>query len=165
MRNKNATNYGIFLNTMIRVYQLFTDGLYADKGDKGISWITQEWNEISLMGMSIEVPDSDIKILVRLTSTPEWMQVDCGPVSQRVCYTREGAEIIDDAFDCIFNWIQDCFTEPESIDRSLLFQLTPIDGESMLWPVDGFSKPINYDIKKQRSTEFMLNLSESMSIH
>lgn len=138
MNRRNTVNYSVFLNTMIREWATLVADLEIEY-DAGASWIVQDRDDISLQALTLTLPDKTLEICVRFTSTPAWFQIDCGPISKRVSYTRQGADTIRYTTAEISVWMRDCFEQPESVDSSSLFKLTPTDGIRLLWPVEGYA--------------------------
>ena len=132
----NSINYGMFLNTMISTCSLMVSEL-NDEYNAGTFWVSQYTDKFSLMAMSVKLPDSNLEVWVRFTSTNEWFQIDCGPVSERVSYTSNGASTINSSIYEITNWIRDYFDEPQSVDASLLISPTTTNEKPLLWTVDG----------------------------
>ena len=136
MNSINRMNYGVFLNAMIVNCSSMVSE-FKDDYNAGTFWMNQYTDKFSLMAVNIGLPDSNLEVWVRFTSTKKWFQIDCGPVSERVGYTSHGADIIHSRINEITSWIRDYFDEPESVDASLLIRPTITDEKPLLWTVDG----------------------------
>ncbi|MBF0141623.1 MAG: hypothetical protein HQL74_15265 [Magnetococcales bacterium] len=136
MKKTNKTNYGVFLNAMIVNCSSMVNE-FKDEYDAGTFWMNQYTDKFSLMAVNITLPDSNLEVWIRFTSTKKWFQIDCGPVSKRVSYTSDGADIISNSINEITSWIRDYFDEPESVDASLLVRPTITDEKPLLWTVEG----------------------------
>ncbi|CAK0767719.1 hypothetical protein WCLP8_4140001 [uncultured Gammaproteobacteria bacterium] len=134
MKKPNDLSCGVFLNTMISTCSIMVSDL-SDEYNAERFWITEERDKWILMAISLRLPDSGQEVWVRFTAAEKWFQIDCGPVSERVSYSREGADIISSSINDITNWIRDYFDEPESVDESLLNAVMPFENGGALWPI------------------------------
>ena len=134
MKKPNDMSCAVFLNTMISTCSIMVSDL-SDEYNAERFWITEDRDNLILMAISLKLPDSDHEVWVRFTAAEKWFQIDCGPVSERVSYSRDGADIISSSINDITNWIRDYFDEPESVDESLLDAVMPLENGGALWPI------------------------------
>ncbi|MEO5334093.1 MAG: hypothetical protein H7839_18940 [Magnetococcus sp. YQC-5] len=134
MKKINDMSCGVFVNTMISTCSIMVSDL-SDEYDAERLWVTEERDKWILMAIRLKLPASDQEVWVRFAAAEKWFQIDCGPVSERVSYSRDGADIISSSINEITNWIREYFDDPESVDESLLNSVILTENGGVLWPI------------------------------